>query len=147
MINTPYFEHAKNYVGTEPTIAPLIYSPEAVADTILYCAENPVRDVFVGASGKMLSMMGEYAPRITDKIFEKVMLGDQQSGVPANGKDKEGLYTSSDSDLHERGPYNGPVAQGSLYTTASLHPVVTSTAALAVGAGLAYSLFKRSQSH
>jgi short-subunit dehydrogenase len=147
MIDTPYFEHAKNYVGTEPVKAPMIYSPDAVADTILYCVENPVRDVFVGASGKMLSVMGEYAPRITDKIFQKVMLGDQTSGMPANGKDKEGLYRSADSDLHERGPNGGHVAAGSFYTTASLHPVVTSTAALAVGAGLAYSLFKRSQSH
>jgi short-subunit dehydrogenase len=147
MINTPYFEHAKNYAGTEPAKAPLIYSPDAVADTILYCAENPVRDVFVGASGKMLSMMGEYAPRITDRIFEKVMLGDQRFGTPVNANDKEGLYTSSDKDLHERGPHDGHVASGSLYTTASLHPVVASTAALAVGAGLAYSLFKRSQSH
>jgi hypothetical protein len=40
------------------------------------------------------------------------------------------------------------MATNSLYTTASLHPgVIAGTAALAVGAGLAYSLLKRNQDH
>jgi len=147
-IDTPYTQHAKNYLENEPENPPMVYSPDAVAETILYCAQNPVRDVFVGAAGKMLSMMDSYAPRLADKIMENNFIEGQKSDQPATPNRFEGLYDSSDSRLSERGDYDGHVAESSLYTTASLHPgVVASTAALAVGAGLAYSLYKRSQTH
>ena len=84
-IDTPYKDHAKNYLGVQPENPPPVYAPETVAETILYCAENPVRDVFVGAGGKMLSALGKYAPRTTDKMMEATMLDIQKSDKPADG--------------------------------------------------------------
>jgi short-subunit dehydrogenase len=146
-IDTPYKQHAKNYLETAPENPPPVYAPDTVAETILYCAQHPVRDVFVGAAGKMLSMMDNYAPRIADKYMENMMIEGQKSDRSADTRRLEGLYESSDSRLSERGDYEGHVAESSIYTQASLHPVITGTAALAVGAGLAYSLYKRSQTH
>ena len=74
-IDTPYAEHAKNYLANEPTVPPPVYAPEVVAETILYCAEHPVRDVFAGGGGKMLSFLGNLAPRRTDKVMEKMFNG------------------------------------------------------------------------
>jgi short-subunit dehydrogenase len=150
-IDTPYIEHAKNYLDVQPDPPPPLYAPETVAETILYCAENPVRDVFVGAGGKLMSAMENYAPRLTDYYMENVMIGTQRSDRPINGKHKEGLYDSADSSLNERGGYDGHVAESSLYTKASLHPTITSAVAtgtaLALGAGLAYSILRRNQNH
>lgn len=137
-IDTPYKEHAKNYLQYEPENPPPVYAPETVAEAILHCAENPVRDVFVGAGGKAISLFGKLAPRTTDKVMETTMLNLQKSDNPANGNEKEGLYYPSDDSLRERGDYDGHVSESSIYTKASLHPVVTGAALLALGAGVAY---------
>lgn len=143
-IDTPYKQHAKNYLGVVPENPPPVYAPETVAEAILYCAENPTRDVFVGAGGKALSMMGNYAPSTTDKVMEATMFSAQKSDrISGGGSNLEGLYRSRDDGLEERGGYTGHVAESSLYTKASLHPVITGAvtgAALAVSAGLLYSL-------
>jgi short-subunit dehydrogenase len=148
-IDTPYKDHARNYLATEPENPPPVYAPEAVAETILYCTENPVRDVFVGGAAKAHSVMGKVAPRTFDKIMETTMLGQTTSGKPAEPHMLESLYEPHDDRLSERGTYSGRVLESSAYTKASLHPVVAGAvaagAALAVG-GLAYSLFRKSHS-
>jgi short-subunit dehydrogenase len=141
-IDTPYKEHAKNYLDVKPENPPPVYSPDAVAETILHCAENPVRDVFVGAAAKAHSLLGKYAPRVADQIMETTMLGQTRSGEPPVPTPLEGLYESNDPSLSERGTYDGPVAESSLYTKASLHPVLTG-AAVALGAGLAYTFYAK----
>lgn len=143
-IDTPYKEHAKNYLQYEPENPPPVYAPDTVAEAILHCAENPVRDVFVGAGGKALSFFGEFAPRTADKVMEMTMFKMQKSENPANGNDKESLYYPADDSLSERGNYDGHVFESSIYTKASLHPVLTGAALLALGAGVAYLASTRS---
>ena len=147
-IDTPYKEHAKNYLSIQPENPPPVYAPDTVAEAILHCAENPVRDVFVGGGGKALSVMGNYAPRLTDQVMEATLMGQTRSGEPAGDNSLEGLYESNDSRLSERGTYEGHVSESSVYTKASLHPVLTG--ALALGAaGLAYTFYakRNSRSH
>jgi short-subunit dehydrogenase len=146
-IDTPYKEHARNYLDIEPENPPPVYAPDTVAECILYCAENPVRDLFVGGAAKAHEVMGKYAPRTFDKLMESTMLGQTRSGEPAKPHPQESLYESNDSSLKERGTYDGYVAESSLYTQLSLHPKLTTAATLALGAGLAYSAIKRSRKH
>jgi short-subunit dehydrogenase len=139
-IDTPYKDHAKNYLGVKPENPPPIYAPETVAETILYCAENPVRDVFVGGGGKAISAMGTYAPRMTDRLMENTMIDMQRTDELVRFNAKEGLYRSADDSLRERGGYEGHVAESSIYTKASLHPLAVGAIALGVGAAAAYAL-------
>lgn len=143
-IDTPYKDHAKNYLGVKAENPPPVYAPDAVAEAILHCAENAVRDVFVGAPGKAFSLFSESAPAVTDKLMEATLIDWQQTDKPADNYPTEGLYESKDGSLRERGGYSGHVSESSLYTKASLHPVITG-AALALGAGLAFSLLRRNQ--
>src|SRR5690606_22492453 len=53
-IDTPFFEHAKNYMDGNPKPPPPAYAPEVVARAILRCAQHPVRDLVVGGSGRMI---------------------------------------------------------------------------------------------
>jgi len=148
-IDTPYKEHAKNYLGVKPENPAPVYAPETVAEAILYCAVNPTRDVFVGAGGKMLSLAGEYAPRLTDKYMETMMIEAQKTDKPQDFNPNEGLYESLDSRLLERGGYEGHVSESSIYTKASLHPLITTAATgaafVALGAGLAYLVSNRKE--
>ncbi len=140
-IDTPYREHAKNYMTVEPLNPPPVYAPETVAEAILYCAEHPERDVFIGAGGKALSLGGEYAPRLTDKVMEATLFNLQKTNKPSLASRPDGLYSPL-SKLEERGGYPGHVAESSLYTKASLHPLIAG--ALLVGAGLTLAALLRS---
>lgn len=144
-IDTPYKTHAKNYMGVLPENPPPVYAPETVAETILHCAENPVRDVFVGGGGKALASMGAYAPRLTDVVMEMTMTDLQKTDERVDGQPSNALFEAGDATLAERGGYTGHVAESSIYTTASLHPVVTG-AAVAVGIGAALFVGKRLRS-
>jgi NAD(P)-dependent dehydrogenase (short-subunit alcohol dehydrogenase family) len=124
-IDTPYNHHAKNYLSDEPENPPPLYAPRMVAEAILHCAEHPVRDVFVGGGGKAVSTFGNRFPRVADKIMEWSMFGLQRSQKAERNDGADGLYHPTDG-LRERGGYDGHVAESSLYTHATLHPVVTS---------------------
>jgi short-subunit dehydrogenase len=134
-IDTPYRQHAKNYLEEEPKNPPPVYAPEPVAEAILYAAENPVRDLYVGGAGKALSVASFIAPRLTDKVMEHAMFEAQKDDHPSYGP-HQGLYETSGS-LLERGSYSGHVAENSVYTKASLHPLVAGGLFVA-GFGLAY---------
>ncbi|MBA3804310.1 MAG: SDR family oxidoreductase [Acidobacteria bacterium] len=132
-IDTPYPHHAKNYMEAEPAVPPPVYAPEVVAEAILHCAEHAERDVFAGGGGKAISMTEKYAPRLTDKVMEWTMAEMQKSNEPPRPREDNGLDYPS-GQLQERGGGHAHVSESSLYTTASLHPVLTT--ALVLGAGL-----------
>jgi short-subunit dehydrogenase len=138
-IDTPYTQHARNYMDSEAQHAPPVYAPEIVARTILHCAETPERDVFVGAGGKAISALGQYAPRLTDKLMERFAFRQQRSGRQRR-PDHEAFDRASER-LEERGGYEGHVAESSVYTQATLRPVLTGAAI--VGAGLAAAALLR----
>lgn len=142
-IDTPYPHHAKNYMEAEPTVPPPVYAPEVVAETILYCAEHPERDVFAGGGGKAISMTEKYAPRLTDKVMEWTMPRMQKGDEPPRPLEQNGLDKAA-GNLEERGGGHAYVAETSLYTKASLHPLVTT--AVLLGAGLAIGALWRPKS-
>lgn len=133
-IDTPYTEHAKNYMEVEPKNPPPVYAPNVVAETILYAAEHPVRDLYVGGGGRAIVSFGNNAPRTADKVMERVMFRQQRSERPAGEGRPDALHGPS-SALQERGGYRGMVRERSYYTAAAMHPLTA--AAVAVGAGLA----------
>ncbi|HEV3469960.1 MAG TPA: SDR family oxidoreductase [Pyrinomonadaceae bacterium] len=139
-IDTPYVEHAKNLMERETALPPPVYAPEVVAEAILHCAEHPERDVFAGGSAKALSVMDKYMPRLGDKILETFFISAQQMDAPPRHPDDHGLYRAS-GELRERSGRPRYVSESSLYTKASLHPLVTG--ALVFGAGLALAALWR----
>ena len=133
-IDTPYVRHAKNLMPVEPMNPPPVYAPETVAEAILYCAEYPERDVYVGGGGKVLAEAGHHAPRLTDKMLGATMFDVQKSDRPRPVNRDDSLYTPS-ADGEERGGYPGHVAESSIYTKATLHPLIAGS--LIAGLGFA----------
>ena len=132
-IDTPFTLNAKNYMDKAARHIPTVYAPEAVADAILHCAATPVRDVYVGASGKMIAAVGLWAPRVADWLLEKAAPGFK-GDKPPMPRERNALDRPSEH-LATRGDYDGHVARSSLYTQASLHPMLAGAAI--VGAGWA----------
>jgi short-subunit dehydrogenase len=120
-IDTPYLEHARNYMDAAPSFPPPVYAPEVVARAILRCAENPVRDVTVGGGGRMMTLVGALAPRTMDKYMETAMFR-QQKDRHRSRETMDSLYEPK-RDGQTSGPYEGRVMTSSAYTRAAMSNV------------------------
>ncbi|HEX4566808.1 MAG TPA: SDR family oxidoreductase [Vicinamibacterales bacterium] len=135
-INTPYPEHARNYLDEGvPALPPPIYAPEVVARAILHCAERPVRDVVVGGSGRLQIALGKNLPRLADKYMKRSLF-EQQKTYDRDHVD-EGNLERPQADGRAWGLHKGHVMRSSAYTTATLSPVLTTMAFAAAGLTLA----------
>jgi len=138
-IDTPYTEHAKNYLEDQPKHAPPVYAPESVADAILHAATTPVRELYVGSSAKVIASLRAWAPRVADRAVGRLVSRSTHSGQPQHGV--EALHNPG-GGLRERGDYPGMVRR-SVYTHAAMHPAMTTAAV--IGAGLLVGALWRSQ--
>lgn len=100
-VDTPYPEHARNYMAQEPKLPTPMIQPEDVAEAILEAAVDGGRDVKVGAMSKMNTLTSKLAPSLGDRM--SAMQADrQQRDEPA--RDPQGaLYRASeDGRTHGR---------------------------------------------
>jgi NAD(P)-dependent dehydrogenase (short-subunit alcohol dehydrogenase family) len=138
-IDTPFPQHARNYTDREPKLPDPVYRPEEVAEAILHAAAHPVRDVYVGGSGRLMSAFNRHAPRTMDWLRERVMPGQQKRDEPP--RNPEGVLYEPGEDGQVRGDHPGYVMRTSLYTRAARHPVLTGLL-LAAAAGAAVALLR-----
>jgi short-subunit dehydrogenase len=133
-IDTPFPEHARNYMEAEPKHPAPVYDPSVVAEAILFCAEQARRDQIVGGGGKMTAAMHN-VPRVADRYMRATMFQGQKAKRPSRRKREDSLYEPQGGG-RERGNYPGTVRQRSFYTISSMHRVATMLSAAAVGAGV-----------
>jgi NAD(P)-dependent dehydrogenase (short-subunit alcohol dehydrogenase family) len=134
-IDTPYPEHAKSYLGVEPTHVPPVYAPEVVARAILDSAQRPRRTVLVGGGAKAFTTIEHYAPRLGDRFKEAAAIEGQRTDRPARFDDT--LFGPRPGDAKVRGHYEGHVMQSSAYTRLRLNRRQTLLGFAAVGAAVA----------
>jgi short-subunit dehydrogenase len=126
-IATPVLQHQRNLLDRQATMPPPFYRPEDVARTILYAAEHPVRDLFVGGSARIGSIFGQMLPSIADAsaaIFARQIFKTDQP--PTRRPDN--LYEPSrpataDGDTHGHHP------RPSIYTALRTRPNLMAVAA------------------
>jgi short-subunit dehydrogenase len=129
-IDTPYPQHARNYMRQEPKHAPPVYAPAEVARAILYAATHHKREIFVGGSAKAMSTLSHVAPGTMDRVGS-MMIRQQQRNEPA--RDPAGALHEAGVDGRVRGDHPGYVMRRSLYTRSSLSPAFTGVALAAAG--------------
>ncbi len=140
-IDTPYVEHAKNYLDVEATLPPPVYAPDVVARTLLECAQRPVREIFVGGSASGFVATERLSERLLDRMLNRTMYRAQRTEEPNAQRDN--LYAPSEPEGSERGPYPGRVMRSSLYTQARLNPMRSALVALGAGAAVAGARYLR----
>lgn len=107
-IDTGFVQHAKNYLDVEPKLVPPLYSPQVVAEAILYAAEHPMRDVYVGGAARAMSAFGQNMPSMADKLAPQLIRSQRtrrpaterqdalwHSGEPVEGGDRPGVSNTS----------------------------------------------------
>jgi short-subunit dehydrogenase len=140
--NTPYPEHARNYMKDGvPALPPPLYAPEVVAETILRCAERPVREIIVGGAGRLQVAMGRIAPRLTERFMKRAMFEPQKARD--HSQPPEGSLNHPQRDGRTRGRQQTYTMSSSLYTRVALSPTAQFLPLAAAGLVLAAGVRRR----
>lgn len=88
-VNTPFFEHARSKIEAQPRPIPPVYTPEVIAESVLYAAQHPRRDLHVGGASWIFTVFQRLSPAFVDRFM---LLGDwtkrvQESTRPDNRQD------------------------------------------------------------
>ena len=75
-IDTPLFQQGANYVGQPAKAMTPVYPPEKVVTAILSAAKYPVRERFVGNSGRMMAAIRTLVPPLGEKMMERKVHSD-----------------------------------------------------------------------
>ncbi len=134
-IGTPFHEHAKNYTNQQKVLPPPVYAPEDVARAILYAAQHPRRSIFVGGSGKMMSLANKIIPGLLDHASSGMIKAQTKSGAE-NTAGHDNLWQAGE-DGHVRGQH--PSIRHSTYTNAGLHPAWAAAIAGLASAGVVFA--------
>jgi len=67
-VNTPYPQHARNYLDNEPKLPGPLIDPHLVAHAILEAAEEGGRDIKVGTMAHLNIAMSRILPRLADRL-------------------------------------------------------------------------------
>ncbi len=141
-MHTPFPEHARNHMDAPPRVPQLVYAPDLVADAILFAAEHPRRQLYVGGNGFVLSLLARTFPSITDRIMVAAMVRAQQ--LPSDPGDpllRDNLYQPRrDGDVE--GHQDIYVRRQSLFLEAQKRPGPAFALALA-GSALAFFALRR----
>jgi short-subunit dehydrogenase len=82
-VDTPYPQHAKNYMDREPKLPPPLIDPEDVAEAILKAATEGGRDIKVGAMSVVNTTIAKLMPSLGDKMSAQRTESQQESSPPS----------------------------------------------------------------
>jgi short-subunit dehydrogenase len=94
-VDTPFPEHAKNYLTREPKLPEPQIAPERVAAAILKAATHHTRDEKVGLMATMNTLTAKFLPGIADKLSAK-KVEQQQHDLPPQRDPNGALYRPSE---------------------------------------------------
>ena len=102
-IDTSFYDSARSWMGVRPAPIPPVYQPKAVAEAILFAADHPRRDIYIGAAAQ-LAMLQRISPALTDRLLALggQVFARQQRDEPDRGQ----------SNLTEPTPGEGVVDGG-----------------------------------
>jgi short-subunit dehydrogenase len=102
--DTPFPQHAKNYMDREPKLPPPLDNPDDVAEAILDAAVKPTRSKKVGALSKVNTLTAKLMPKVGDKMASKQTNRQQYDEPPRN---PEGTLERSGESVGTAGEVTG----------------------------------------
>ncbi|QYU70945.1 SDR family NAD(P)-dependent oxidoreductase [Leptolyngbya sp. 15MV] len=131
-IDTPFGEHAANYMDEASQVPPPVYAPEIVARAILHAAEYPTRNLIVGGWGRAMIAASRLLPSVADRVLTYAFHNTaRQQGRPPRDTPKNLHGPGEDG---RRYGDQGHMFTSSLYTAAHQHPTLATLFGLAIGA-------------
>lgn len=142
-IDTPYNRHARNLTGQAVQNPQPVYATHVVADTILYCASHPIREITVGGGGRLIASFYSALPGLAEPLlarFAPSLMRDRRSAYEPYD---DGLYDPTEDGLEEEVHYP-MVRQFSALAEVRKHPgIAAGVVAILAGVGLATLLLNQ----
>ncbi len=99
-VNTPFPQHARNYMMSEPKLPQPQLDPNQVAEAIVDAAESRTRSVKVGFAAKVNTAAAKFTARLGDKMFSTYAHKQQHNIAPIA---PEGTLYKPGEGGHKRG--------------------------------------------
>jgi NAD(P)-dependent dehydrogenase (short-subunit alcohol dehydrogenase family) len=140
VINTPFFINALSKVGYTPTAPPPAYHPAVVAACVCHAAQHPVRDLYSGGAGRVMTLLQFFAPRALDAALGRFGIPLQRTDEPAG---KGALYEPRVEDDRVEGGISFHTFRVSPYTWLQTHPRVSAAIKTLAVSGMAVAVVTR----
>lgn len=142
-VDSPYSRHARNLTGQAVHNPQPVYATHVVADTILYCASHPIREITVGGGGRLIASFYNALPGVAEPLlarFAPSLMRDRHSAWQPYD---DGLYDPTEDGLSEEVHYP-MVRQFSALAEIRKHPgIAGGVVAVLAGVGLATLLLNQ----
>ena len=103
-VDTPFPQHAKNYMDREPKLPTPQIAPEEVAIAIVDAARTPVRSVKVGGMATINTLAAKLAPALADKLSAR-QVDRQHYDEPPRNPDGGLWHAAAEGLVHGTGGY------------------------------------------
>ncbi|MDQ3126145.1 MAG: SDR family oxidoreductase [Pseudomonadota bacterium] len=142
-VDSPYSKHARNLTGYATQNPQPVYATHVVADTILYCASHPIREITVGGGGRLIASFYSVLPGVAEPLFARFAPSLMRDRSSAYEPYDDGLYDPTEDGLTEEVHYP-MVRQFSALAEVRKHPGITSgVVAILAGIGIAALLLNQ----
>jgi short-subunit dehydrogenase/ElaB/YqjD/DUF883 family membrane-anchored ribosome-binding protein len=142
-VDSPYSKHARNLTGYATQNPQPVYATHVVADTILYCASHPIREITVGGGGRLIASFYAVLPGLAEPLFARFAPSLMRDRRSAYEPYDDGLYDPNDDGLDEEVHYP-MVRQFSALAEVRKHPGISGgVVAVLAGIGIAALLLNQ----
>lgn len=134
-LNTPQFGWVRSRMPRHPQPVPPIYQPEVAARAIVWAAEHPRREYWVGGPTVATILANAVAPGLLDRYLARTNVDAQQTDQPADPNRPDNLCDPAPGNQAAHGIFDARSKGRSLQSQFSMHRRVT-VAGAASGAAL-----------
>ena len=139
-LDTPYSRHARNLTGYAVHNPQPVYATHVAADTVLYCAVHPIREITVGGGGRLIASLYNALPGVAEPLLARFAPSLMRDRGSAYAPYDDGLYDPTEDGLDEEVHY--PMVRNfSALAEVRKHPGVTAGSLVALAAGAAVVLY------
>jgi NADP-dependent 3-hydroxy acid dehydrogenase YdfG len=136
-LNTPQFSVVRSRLPRHPQPVPPIYQPEVAAEAIVWAAQHPRREVWVGRSTPVVIAGNRVAPGLGDRYLARTGFDSQQTDQPLNGDRPDNLFEPVPGDHGAHGEFDEQAAKSSIELWVSRHRRALLGAGIIAAVGLA----------
>jgi NAD(P)-dependent dehydrogenase (short-subunit alcohol dehydrogenase family) len=113
-VNTPQFHWVKTTLARHPQPVPPIFQPEVAADAIVWAAEHPRREYWVGWATARAILANRLVPGLLDRYLARRGIDSQQADRPIEADRQNNLYEPVTGDFGARGEFDDQAKKASL---------------------------------
>ncbi|HKU60902.1 MAG TPA: SDR family oxidoreductase [Gemmatimonadales bacterium] len=105
-VNTPQFDWIRSRLPRRAQPVPPIYQPEVIADAVIWTAEHPRKEMYLGWSSVKAIAANRVAPRLLDRVLARTGYESQQTAEPEDPDRPDNLWQPVPGDIGAHGRFD-----------------------------------------